>query len=371
MADNFLCPFCLKEHKKKDCIYRCTAERCLLNVPRDEHNIIPYSSIKVCSKKCDQRFLALCPNQEDGVAKIIPTRAMDQSMSLALLGGRNSGKSNYIAILVNEIKRKMSYIFNCSLMTCDDTTEIRYKSFFYDPIFKDHRPLDSTDAGRQDPLLFTLDFYKKSIFGDSMKSLLLPLYDTAGENMQNETKMVENVNYIQSAGGIILLLDPFEIDEIAEILKINDVKNNVDGATKMEDILNRLQIILQRNDTHKIIETPLAIVLTKLDLLNDSTNLISEDSVLRNESAHLLNGYFSQREFEAVDSAVRDILRGSSDSQNLFMKLKAFKNAAFFAVTSFGCDPNTADLRRSMKPMRVLDPLLWLLSINGYIKTGK
>ena len=69
MSDSFLCPFCLKEHKKKDCIYRCTAENCLLGVKRGEYNTIPYSSLKTCSNKCDQRFLALCPNQEDGVAK--------------------------------------------------------------------------------------------------------------------------------------------------------------------------------------------------------------------------------------------------------------------------------------------------------------
>lgn len=371
MSDYFICPFCLEKHSKKDCVHRCMSNSaCRHGVNLQNNNIIPSNSLKVCQNKCDQRFIALCPNSLETGGKVIPTRAMSQSMSIALLGGRNSGKSNYIAVLVNEIKRKMSSVFKCSLMPCDDTTQSRYEDYFYNPIFNKHMALPSTDAGRLDPLLFTLDFNKKTLFGKSIESLLVPLYDTAGENTNSEEALVENVGYIQNAGGIILLLDPFEIDEIASRLEDNNIPKPV-NAQKMESILNRIQNVLQRGNNSKIIDIPIAIVLTKLDLLLNYTKLIDSDSVLRKESSHLLNGYFSNREFQAVDNAVRDILRGSTDAQNLFERLEIFKNAAFFAVTSFGCDPTLGDLKKEMKPMRVLDPLLWLLSVKGYIKTGK
>ena len=362
----FICPYCLTRHTEADLIYRCTAQNCTYKVPRGENGIIPYKYVPTCTKKCDQRFLAFCPHPSSQGQKIIPPNAMNQSMSLALLGGRNSGKSNYIAILVNEIKRKMALPFNCSIKESDDSTQTRYDEYFYKPIFKGNRPLDSTSSGRQDPLLFSVDFYRNNRILDS---LLLPLYDTAGENIENQAVLMENANYILNAGGIILLLDPFEIEEITDVLKENGVRLPNVQAEKMENILNRLQILLQRGDSKKVIQTPIAIVLTKLDLLTDYSTLIPEDSPLRRECTHLADGGFSKREFTAVDSAVRELLNGCSEASNLFMKLKAFKNAAFFAVTSFGCDPEMSDLKRSMKPRRVLDPLLWLLAINGYIKT--
>lgn len=369
---SFICPYCLQKHTEADCFYRCTASTCRFNVPLDEYHRIPIKSLAICQKKCDQRFLAICPDPETQGSKVIPSRAMDQAMSLALLGERNSGKSNYIAVLVNEIKKKMSYTFNCSLMPCDDTTDARYKQFFYDPLFKGFRPLDSTSSGRQDPLLFTMDFYRHGLMGGRrIDSLLLPLYDTAGENMASEEKITKNVNYIKNAGGIILLLDPFEIEEIAEQLRANGIESPR-TAVSMEEILNRIQILLQGNDTQKVIETPIAIVLTKLDLLNDYTSLVPPDSILRAESGHLAKECFSQKEFDAVNTAVKELLQSSQDSvSNLFQKLKAFKNAGFFAVSSFGCDPMVGDLRKNLKPQRVLDPILWLLAIKGYIKMGR
>ena len=367
----FLCPFCLQRHKKSDLIYRCMGRVCRYDVHKNEFGIVPNKDVGICEKKCDQRIVAICPDPETAGSKIIPNRAMEQSMSIALLGGRNSGKSNYIAILVNEIKRKMSGRFDSSLMPCDDTTEARYKAYFYDPIFKNHRALESTDSGRQDPLLFTMDFYKKKFGGKTaIESLLLPLYDTAGENMASDDKLASNVNYIKSAGGMIILLDPFEIEEIAVRLEDNGIPGRV-NATSMEEVLDRVEKILEGNDTGKIIDIPVAIVLTKLDLLNDYTDLVPDDSVLRQESAHLDYGYFSKREQKAVGTAVRDLLIGCDQTNNLFNKLRRFKNAEFFAVSSFGCDPTVGDLKSSMKPLRVLDPLLWLLSINGYIDSGK
>ena len=367
---DFICPFCLKRHTKEQCLYRCNATRCPNDVQRDEFGYFDYSNLAICNKKCSESYEIICPSPETNKSQVIPPRALNQSVSIALLGGRNSGKSNYIAVLVNEIKKKMSSAFDCSLMPCDDTTDETYNNEFYKPLFKDSHPLKSTDSGRKKPLLFTIDFYKKSLFIKSMNNLLLPLYDTAGENMESLKTLNTNVNYIKNAGGIILLLDPFEIEEIAEQIKAN--VSGTEAPSKMEDILNRVQNILQEKKTNKIIETPIAIVLTKMDLVCDFTSLIPPDSILRQPSGHIQNGYFSQREFKAVDSAVRTLITSSNDTaNNLFKKLEAFKNAAFFAVSSFGCDPSVADLKRQLKPNRVLDPLLWLLAINGYIKTGK
>lgn len=367
---NFICPYCLRKHSEADLLYRCLREGgdCRFKIKLDSKGLIPATSIKICSKKCDQRYVALCPNTQ----KTIPSTAMNQSMSLALLGGRNSGKTNYIAVLVNEIRQRMSLPFSCAIMECDDSTRTRYQSYFYRNIYKENRPVDSTSTAKQDPLLYTLSFNQKGMFGNKLSSLFLPLYDTAGENMIDEETIARNADYIKAAGGIILLLDPFEIEEIADALKEQGITQKAsDNAEKMEVILDRVISLLRRGQNDKILDVPLAIVLTKLDLLTDYTGIIPSDSPLRYPSAHLEMQGYSMKEHNAIDSAVRSILSPSQNFNNAYQQLKSFKNASFFALSSFGCDPNVSDLKKKMRPMRVLDPLLWLLAINGYIKTIK
>ena len=364
---NFICPFCFKKHTENDLIYRCTREgSCRFNITFTNTGSIPTNSVKICQKKCDQRIVALCPEEN----KPIPASAMNQSMSIGMLGGRSSGKSNYIAVLINEIRQKMSLPFNCAVMECDDSTRQRYQDYFYKRIFKEHAPVDSTASGKQDPLLYTLTFSQKKMFGSNkISSLFLPLYDTAGENMESEESIAINSKYINNANGLILLLDPFEIDTIAEQLKENGISAGAsESAEKMETILTRILSIIKGKSMDKVIDIPIAVVLTKLDLLTDYTNLISPQSVLRMESAHLAKQAYSINEHETINSEVRQLLSSSPSFNNAFQLLKNFKNSSFFAVSSFGCDPNVSDLKKKMRPRRVLDPLLWLLSLNGLIK---
>lgn len=381
MAKKFKCPYCLQVHKDSDCIYRCLSSHpCRLGVPLDDTRTIPFKYVGTCQKKCDQTMKIICPTLlSENQVKIIPPRAVDyEGISLALLGGRNSGKSNYIAVLVNEIKNKMSWAYNCSLMACDDSSDQRYKDFFWKPLYQDHRVLDSTDANRQDPLLFSLDFYGKGKNSKIESSLVLPLYDTAGENMKGSDKFGDKINYIRSAGGIILLLDPFEIKEIADQLALNGIPTP-EGTSSIETILNSIKQYLQRGKGAKdLIEVPIAIVLTKLDLLLDFTDLIPPNSILRPDPDRIEQadrGSFSQEEFEKVNTAVLNILKQHAGEAglgigNLITSLRSFRHYGLFAVSSFGCEPTKSDLLK-LRPIRVLDPLLWLLSINKYIKTTR
>jgi len=56
---------------------------------------------------------------------------------------------------------------------------------------------------------------------------------------------------------------------------------------------------------------------------------------------------------------------------DLIRLIQQFKQHSFFGVTSLGSNPAGSKLVNDVKPRRVLDPLLWLLAENKYIKTLK
>ena len=63
------------------------------------------------------------------------------------------------------------------------------------------------------------------------------------------------------------------------------------------------------------------------------------------------------------------LLKQSEDSAQL---LKQFSNYAFFGLSALGDNPdNSNKLARQPEPIRVLDPLLWLLAMEKKIKTVK
>ena len=68
---------------------------------------------------------------------------------------------------------------------------------------------------------------------------------------------------------------------------------------------------------------------------------------------------------------MQDLLENWLDAE-LVQQMKNFEKFAFFGVSSLGGVPNGTKLANdTIKPRRVLDPLLWLLAENKYIKTVK
>jgi len=68
---------------------------------------------------------------------------------------------------------------------------------------------------------------------------------------------------------------------------------------------------------------------------------------------------------------MQDLIDNWLDAE-LIGYIKQFKQHSFFGVSSLGGNPNGTKIdSKGIRPRRVLDPLLWLLSEYGYIKTLK
>jgi len=373
----FTCPYCYGEHSIDDCGLKCsyniignTAKKCKFEIPKDPDGWIPRAYKKKCIGCKEAAKQLFC----DDIKKEIPIEFLSmKSLPIALLGAKASGKSNYIGVLVNEIRKKMIKPFNCSLsMTCSQESKQAYNDLYYRPLYEEGFTVNATDAGMTvPPLIFPLRFMDAK---DKIVNMAaLTFYDTAGENLDNKDVMHEFNRYISNAHGIILLLDPLQVPKIREDLKNNGFTALPEQNTEIYDVLSIIVDVISgvKNIKGKI-EIPLALVFTKIDVL-EHNNILPEDSCLRVESEHLAHGAFVKHDFENTNLQMQDLIDNWLD-EDLIGHIKRFKQYSFFGVSSLGGNPTNGGTKidsKGIRPRRVLDPLLWLLAENGYIKTTK
>lgn len=367
----FTCPYCYGVHDIGKIGMKCSynvpgrADKCIGNVQKDSAGWIPERDKSRCLKCTAAKKSVFC----NVLNKEVPADFLnEESFSVALLGAKASGKSNYIGVLINEIKRKMTSAFNCSLsLAASEESREYYNSHYYDPLFKHGRVVDATSQDEIPPLIFPLRFMDEK--NRIKKIAALSFYDTAGENLNDTDQMLITNQYISNANGIILLLDPLQVTSIREKLqgKIPLPAQNTD----VNDVLARvIQNIRDVKNIKGTIKVPLALAFTKIDALEEF-DVLKEDSCLRYESEHLQRGVFVQTDFDSVNIEMQDLLENWLDAE-LVQQMKNFEKFAFFGVSSLGGVPNGTNLSASgIKPRRVLDPLLWLLAQNKYIKTVK
>lgn len=368
----FTCPYCYEEHTINECKMHCSFNiagnrnvTCKYKVERDQDGWVLSANKSKCLK-CKEASTRIYCNT---VGKAIPTIFADgASLPIALVGAKASGKSNYIAVLIDEIRRRMTQPFQCSLnVACSEESKRYYDNYYYNPLYKHKRVVEATDAGEIPPLIFPLSFMDSRNRIKEMAALTF--YDTAGENLDSDDAMLVFNRYIPNAKGIILLLDPLQVPSIRKQLqgKVPLPPENTDTAEILSRIVNNIRDVKKAK---KNIDIPLALVFTKMDAL-EMHGLLPAGSCLRDESEHLTRGGFVLSDFENTNIEMTALLENWMDGE-LSQMLKNFSKYSIFGLSALGGVPNGTKLSTDeIKPKRVLDPLLWILAENGYVKTLK
>ena len=362
---NFICPYCYGLHTLKDVKMKCAfniagqSKSCIDDsVTKDAGGWISDKDKARCFKCRETKQSYFCPLAQ----KEIPQDFLHDSggFSVAMIGAKASGKSNYIGVLVQEIRNKMVAPFDCYLsLDASEETKTTYHTNYYVPLYQGKRPVDATRKVEIPPMIFPLQFWKNH------KKAVLTFYDTAGENFDSAKDILQNNKYLTNANGIILLLDPLQVPSIRASLqgKMQLPAQNTD----VKEILSR--VVQNIRDVKKIkgkIKTPVALVFTKIDALEEH-DLLIEDSALKEESAHLKRGVFVDTDLQSVHSEIDDLLI-SCLGEEVQQILKNFESYRFFGLSALGSS-STSNLE--IHPRRVLDPLLWLLAENKYIPRVK
>jgi hypothetical protein len=218
-------------------------------------------------------------------------------------------------------------------------------------------------------MTFSLAFSGKKVTGsDTIKrTITLAFFDTAGEDLKAEDTMAAVNKYIYRADGIILLLDPLQLNSVRD--RLADTIDLPEQDIETSDIITRVtkSIRLGRSlDQEARIPTPVAIALSKLDAVE---GLLAPQSQLLSATRH--GPKFDKPDFEAVDAEVRSLI-GEWDSEYLVQQVTTqFKYHGFFALSALGGQPEGGSDVKRIIPKRVEDPFLWLLHHHGLIKASK
>lgn len=396
----FICPFCFEQNKLQNIQFRCTNRRCKdtpdVEITRYENGDTsipkmgkptfrnPSKAMVPNSAKCPEcgntTYAVVCPSCHN---KLPESTLLGKDMIISVVGSRDTGKSHFVGVIINELIERISVRFGGAMEGFDDTMA-RYKAGAYQRLYLDMQKLDLTKSSVQDvnngayrPLIFTLKLRHKNLFKEQIESFTLVFFDTAGEDLNDEDTMSTVNKYICKSAGIIFLLDPMQIPSVRNLLDENTVSraSSVDWkqAARSDDIMARVSKLI-RNDRHmkaeQKIDIPVAAVFSKFDAI---ASLIPEGSTILETSPHCSGKVFDMSDWHNVDNEIKSLLVEWGAESFMSQLDLNYTNYSYFAVSALGMDNNPKEDRRidRPRPHRIEDPLLWVLKENGVIKPSK
>ena len=282
---------------------------------------------------------------------------------IGLVGAPASGKSHYIASLVHRLEGQVGQDLNAALLPVTDDTQARYRREFYNPLFRNHAPLQAS-VGVPPPLIYDLTLDGNLRGEKDPRAVTLALYDTAGENLRDPNVFRQFVQYVGIASGLMLLVDPLQLEKVREALPANLRPTPTAAAedTTPGSILSLIIDELQRRGCTDrrtgLITPPLAVVLTKCDVLRDA-GLIGKNRLWSTDTRHI--GAFNREAHEDMSGMIGEFIQQWHPEvyNNVSQR---FLRHAFFGVSATGCAPDrVSGTYKYVAPWRVEDPLLWAL----------
>lgn len=386
-----ICPYCFEYFYIKDTPFRCSniPSRCpsMLDIVYKEKwgdstpmgmVITPLGKINdgfnssmvcpVCHSRSDKR---ICPHCH---ADLPHTTGKFKNYVFAVIGAKDSGKSHYIAVLIDQIKRRIGPNMKLLLTAENDFTIDRYTKSFYDPIFNKGETIYATksatvDHSVQRPMVYGIRIHGDGLFKKNIikKYITLVFFDTAGEDLNDENTMSTVNKYIYRADGIILLIDPLQLKSVREHLPGGTPLPSM--WTETSEILNRATRLIEKGrnlePTDKI-DTPLAIAFSKFDAV---LPLIDAQFQLHHSANH--DSGFDNDDFVAIHSEMLSLLAKWGGQDIIQLAQARYTKHGFFGLSALGCNPHDTQKIPSVLPNRVEDPFLWLLANNDIIKNVK
>lgn len=382
-----ICPYCFEAYKLRDTPFRCASPGSRCKPEQDSvrarswDDNVPMGRVLPSSGKFQEEVR--CPSCTQVTRKrLCPHCHMELPHTVgkfpnyifAVVGAKEAGKSHYLAVLIDQVRRELGPALDMLLEPLNDHTVKRYREDFYQPLYKNRRVITSTNSALSDrrvqmPLVYTLTFSGKDILGRKrIKSVVtLVFFDTAGEDLDDEDTIATVNKYIYYSNGIILLLDPLQLPQVRAELEGRVALPNVN--TETADILTRMtRLVLagRRLPADAMIPAPLAVAFSKFDAVEPLV-----DSQMQLNAAADHRAGFDVADFDAVSAEMQALL-ARWDSQVLVHQVQThYRRFGFFGLSALGCNPHGDQQVPRVLPRRVEDPFLWLLHEHGLIPSRK
>ncbi|MCL2068382.1 MAG: hypothetical protein FWH00_00630 [Oscillospiraceae bacterium] len=360
---SIICPKCFSKHESAKSALGCAKPGC----PRERiPTTVELSDSKQqanCASCGSVMKLRYCPDcgyliqSEDENVDVLP---------ISIIGGEGCGKSNYLSVLIDQIRHSMGKAYDCSLYPLGgDETIDQYERKYYKPLFVEGRCIDSTDQEDILPLVYSLVFSDTTRHG---KTCNLTFYDACGANFQSERLMANYNRSIYNSCGVLFLIDPAQLPGLREHYR------GISGRSCKEDasiVLSRtIRLIREgsgQKNIKKKISTPIAVCLTKADTFRP---LLDAGSFLRYPSRHLKSPAFDMMDYNCCNLETRSLLEAWGGGDLIQQVTSQFSNCGFFSFAALGNAPDSRNQISHISPHRVCDPFLWIMRQNKAIKSN-
>lgn len=389
LAPKIICPFCFTKFTAQELCFRCVIPTCsgrandtVFSTARGYASPTVMGRVLTVAKRrvvlgvpqdatCDSCHnisrTRICPACHFELTQDVGQ--IDQRI-IAIIGGRATGKSHYIASLITRLQHVVGKNFNLTIRMLGDDTQARWDRDFYTPLFIRKTVLQPTRTAEVNsqvkaPLIFRITLNN----GLYRRAINISFFDSAGEDMTSLNTMSVQNRYICYANGIIFLLDPLQIPSVRESLRGTFKLPDMDPRASPENIVGRLRDLFERQfnmkPTQKV-KVPIAFTLSKADTL---LPLIDPGSAIRRPGEHV--GHVDLDDVQSVSTEISNYFSTWISPNFCDIINNNFSSYRYFGVSSLGEQPDAHDHLSTVSPLRVEDPFLWILSELGLIRGKK
>lgn len=401
---NIRCPFCFKSFTVQRIRFRCTNPLCsgwtndeyyakARGIPRERaprmgrvfevepdedkrrtpRGVIPSAVCNLCSTTS---YTHLCPECHFELAHDV---GKVRQRIISVIGGVGTGKTHYIGALIFAMRQGIGNKIGFTTRMLGDDTQRRWEEEFYTPVFLKKAFVEKTlpagtEARVKAPLVLRLTATSSLPLPSlpllenlSLRQLLnTSIFDSSGEDMATQQTVSAHVRSILYSDGIMLIVDPLQIDTVRQQLHHYRVNlPNLDRNSQPEYLLGRLLTLFEEQgnvNPRSKIQVPLAIVLSKIDTL---APILDSSSALLNPSEHYHK--LNLAAIQSVETEVKEYLRRWLTANFCDTIEQRFTSCHYFGVSALGRQRNPNQLE-VIEPLRVEEPFLWLLYKKGFVK---
>jgi hypothetical protein len=296
---------------------------------------------------------------------------------VAMIGAKGAGKTVYLTVLAHELMGNLPRRFDVDVRLSGERHDVagtsgNWVSSYVEAIFSERRLFPQTEAAgrsRREPVVFEWRAERRALLGARRtRSSYLSFYDTAGEDLLGQDA-VRDLRYLSCADALVVMLDSFSL---AGSVRPGGVP---EGAVVCEEpaleVLTRVTQLLRRSRAlgeGTRIPVPIAVVLTKIDAFFD---LFGENHVVTRAAG--TGPEYDEPAGRDLHEHLRALLADWAGADLDAYLSRHYTTYRYFAVSALGAEP---DYRRNLvdsggvRPHRVADPLLWLLSRCGVLPAG-
>jgi hypothetical protein len=397
-----VCPYCYDSFAEREIQFRCSG-----STPRAGKACTPVRDEQLAARigitaalpptfdDDGRKPRALCPRCKDESSYRICPFCHSQlpvhfgkvsSRLIAMIGAKATGKTVYMTVLVHELGNRVGDRFGASVVGSDDRTLKRFGEDYQRKLYEARELFPSTPsaasragAGVLEPLVFSFTIDKPwpllsngGPLRPRTEQTLLSFFDTAGEDLTSQESVERNTRYLASADGVVLLLDPLQMPAARRLSRqaraLPEIGPTLDSPL---NVLSRVTRMLQGRlglRPSSLIDKPLAIAFSKLDAL--SWRFPQGTPLRRPESTAAA---FDRQDSLDVHEHVLALLHEWDGLQIHQLAQHSYRRFRYFGFSALGESPTEVNRvsERGIRPYRVADPFLWLLSEFGTIPRSK